>query len=346
MRRPTAALLVASAFTLALLAAPAAGAQTEANGNETVVGAEIGTNVSDGTAETVVAVLEARLDEAAIDGHVETVTANETWYVAVVTDADRDTVVPLLRDRGRIEIVARYPVQGNGSTVYREETLLTNDDFTNVGPARAGSGGVRQPQVPATIEEGAARNYSQRLQETGFTEDGIGSCPPDADRDPHNASGYCLFTVDDGEVRYAASMGSDLAQTMNEGEFAADPSFVMTAENMSVAERLSRVLRTGALPVALTVTDLPESVEQTALSAAENATAAPNGTNDGSTDERGDDTPDESTRAAGTTAESTTTGPTTAATTESNALGPGFTPVVALVAIVLASATLVGARLR
>jgi preprotein translocase subunit SecD len=293
---------------LALAAAPTAGVQTTPDGNQTVVGAEIGDDVADRTVENVVSTLEARLDSAGVDGHVATARADGTQYVTVVTDADRETVTALLRDRGRVEIVARFPVQGNGSTVYREETLLSNEDFVDVGSAQAPRGTV-QPNVPVTLTENAARNYSRDLQEYGFTDEGIGNCPPDADQSPDDATGHCLYTVDDGEVLYAASMGRQLARAIQNGEFVADPSFIMTASNLSTAERLSVTLQSGAYPTSLSVGDLPEPVERSALSTAGNASGETGGT---STD----------------------------ATTGSTALGPGFTPVAALLAVVASTGLL------
>ncbi|RXK51863.1 hypothetical protein [Halorientalis pallida] len=341
MRRAAIAFLVAGAFALALVAAPGAGAQLTPDENETVVGAEIGDDVSDRTVETVVAVLETRLDLAGIDGHVATASVGGTQYVAVVTDADRETVTQLLRDQGRVEMVARFPVEANGSTVYREETLLTTDDFVEVGQAQAGRGTI-QPHVPITLGASAARNYSQDLQEYGFTGEGIGTCPPDADRNPDEASGHCLYTVDDGEVLYTASMGRQLAQAMRNGEFVANPSFLVTTSNLSAAEQLSVTLRSGAYPVSLSVTDLPTAVESAALSSAENAATGMDRATDGSVAGTG------ATAAATTTDRSAdgTAGPATGAVTETGALGPGFTPLAALLAVALGSSGLLAARLR
>ncbi|WP_424017899.1 hypothetical protein ACOZ4N_18820 [Halorientalis pallida] len=338
MRRPAIALLVAGAFALALVAAPGAGAQPTPDGNETVVGAEIGDDASDRTVETVAAVLETRLDLAGIDGHVATTRVDGTQFVAVVTDADRESVRELLRDQGRVEIVARFPVETNGSTGYREETLLTTDDFETVGSAQAGRGSI-QPHVPVTLGASAARNYSQALQEYGFTDEGIGTCPPDADQNPDEATGHCLYTVDDGEVLYAASMGRQLARAMRNGEFVANPSFIMTTSNLSAAERLSVTLRSGAYPVSLSVGDLPTAVESAALASAENASADRDGTADasGGTGSTAEATTDES--ADG------TAGPTTEAVSETGAFGPGFTPLAALVAV-LASCGPLLTRLR
>ena len=353
MRRPVIPLLLAGAFALALATAPAVGVQSTSDGNETVVGADTGADVSDRTVENTVSVLEARLDAAGIDGHVTTPRADGTQYVAVVTDADRETVTALLRDRGRVAVVARFPVEENDSTVYREETLLTNEDFEDVGTARAGRGTI-QPQVPITLGESAARNYSQDLQAYGFTGEGVGRCPPDADRNPDTATGYCLYTVDDGEVLYAASMGRQLARSMRSGEFVANPAFVMTASNLSAAEQLSATLQSGAYPVSLSVSDLPEPVEQSALSAAETASDATGGVADEPTARTGENTPEESAGGTGATDEPTTAGASgaessrsaTDATTESNALGPGFTPVAVLLAVVVATGGLLATRLR
>ncbi|WP_336000603.1 preprotein translocase subunit SecD [Halorientalis halophila] len=205
------------------------------------------------TRETVVNVLNDKINEGGITGGtVKTAAAGNNYFVIVeVPNADRSEVVNLISGSGQVSIDAHYPVRENGTTTYQRETLLTNEDFTNVGAAEQADQGTNQPHVSVSLTEEAAPRYSQALQEFGFTAEGVGSCPPNADQDPDNATGHCLYTVQNGEVVYAASMSQDLATTMNNGEFASNPSFVMTTGNYSEAQQLSVNLRAGTVPAEL-----------------------------------------------------------------------------------------------
>jgi len=180
----------------------------------------------------------------------------------VITPADGNVsrVREAISDRGTVEIAARFPAAETDETAadddYRDVTLLDNDDFAAIGTAQQPRGGGTTPNVPVTLTDEAAANFSSALVEFGFTDEGIANCPTDAARaDPANATGYCLFTVHDGNVVYAAGMSAELADVIGNGEFREDPRFVMTAENMSEARELQANLAAGALPTRLSVAD-------------------------------------------------------------------------------------------
>ncbi|WP_424017647.1 preprotein translocase subunit SecD [Halorientalis pallida] len=211
------------------------------------------------TRETVVNVLSDKINEGGISGgNVKTAAAGSEYFIVVeVPNAGEQEVKDLISGTGRVQIVAHYPVQENGTTVYRQTPLLNNSDFTDIGAAQQADpqSGIDQPHVPVAIrQDGSAERYSQRLQDFGFTREGIGSCPPNADRNPDNATGYCLYTVQNGRVVYAASMGQQLAQSMENGDFAQSPSFVMTTTNISEAQQLAVNLRAGSIPTELNFT--------------------------------------------------------------------------------------------
>ena len=220
---------------------------------------QIGQGVTAQTRETVVNVLSDKINEGGITGGtVKTAAAGSEYFIVVeVPNAGEQEVRDLISGTGRVQIVARYPVQENGSTVYRETPLLNNSDFTDIGAAQQADpqSGINQPHVPVSIrQDGSADRYSQRLQDFGFTAEGIGSCPRNADQAPNNASGHCLYTVQNGRVVYAASMGQQLAQSMNNGDFANSPSFVMTTTNITEAQALAVNLRAGSIPTELNFT--------------------------------------------------------------------------------------------
>lgn len=98
----------------------------------------------------------------------------------------------------------------------------------------------------------AARQFAERMQATGFTDEGINGCsfdPADHDEpDEPTDDQYCLYTVVDGEYVHGAAMSAGLADLLNSGDFEADPRFVVTASSMEKAQELELYLRSGSLP--------------------------------------------------------------------------------------------------
>ena len=215
--------------------------------------------VTDRTQEETVRTLTERLDVLDVEATVEAATVDDRRGVAVTpADGNVSRVREAIGDRGTVEIVAHFPANATDETAapddYRDVTLLTNADFESVGAVQRPGGGNPTPAVPVTVADEAAANFSSGLVTFGFTGEGVANCPTAAAReDPANASGYCLFTVHDGEVVYAAQMSAALADQMASGEWAADPQFVMTAANESEAQELRAHLVAGALPTRLSV---------------------------------------------------------------------------------------------
>ncbi|AQL43494.1 hypothetical protein BV210_12670 [Halorientalis sp. IM1011] len=437
MRRVAIALLVGGTLALAVLATPAAGAQTETNTNQTVVGAEIDgwsatgidfegdranetirqevaanlslepdqvrllpenstievygddlsaagvadglaaagfspnvvrKGVTDRTRNAVVDVLRARLAATGVGGEVETINADGTQYVTVV-GADRAAVTQQIRNRGRVEVFAHYPVTEGSETTYRQTKILENEDFIRVGEAAASRPFTDRPTVEVFLEVESAREAAGIVKEAGFTDEGVTGCPDDAAQNPDAAEGHCIFTYFNGDIVSSRSLGGGLAWAINFQEYEEDPSVFLITETVSEAEQLSMTLRTGAYPVPLSMTDLPESVRTTALERAanssgdelpENPNQIPVATPDDSTP---DDTPESTTPTTDEPTDSTTEATadtptdepadnTTAATTTdsdgvvavTDATGPGFSPISALLALVLGTTVLLAAR--
>jgi preprotein translocase subunit SecD len=217
--------------------------------------------VTRATQSTAVRTLSERFQVLGIEASVETATVDDRRGVAVTpTDGNASRIREAVRDRGTVEIAARFPANETADTAaadaYRDVTLLTNGDFVSVGTVQRPGTGSPAPAVPVTVTDEAAANFSSGLVEFGFTGEGVANCPTDAARaDPANATGYCLFTVHDGDVVYAAGMSAGLADQIESGEWAADPQFVMTATNESEAQELRAHLVAGALPTRLSVAD-------------------------------------------------------------------------------------------
>jgi preprotein translocase subunit SecD len=168
--------------------------------------------------------------------------AGEPLIVVEVPNADRSEVLDLIGSRGQVQIVAHFPVERNGTTEYRDVPLFDQDGIQSVQNAQQGRG-EQPPYVPITLEPEATENFSNAMNQFGFTNEGISAC-----RYSQNESdaGYCLYTVRDGEVVFAASMSPGLAEIIRNDEF--DGGFQTTASNFSDAQRLQLDLQAGALP--------------------------------------------------------------------------------------------------
>lgn len=140
-----------------------------------------------------------------------------------------------------VEIVATFPAADG--TEQRRETVLEPGDFASVGQPQAGTDG-RPPSVPVTLTEEAASQFASAMQEYGFTSGtGIGACRY---RETPDDPGYCLYTVVDGTVRYAAGMSSGLARNIESGEFSTQPAFVLLTSDFEAAQRVATALRNGS----------------------------------------------------------------------------------------------------
>ncbi len=229
-------------------------------------GVTIRDGVTPATRETAVNTLDRRINQGGLTGGGASLVSTATgghFVVIEVPNANRTEVLDLVGDPGRVQIVAVYPVKAdNGTTVYRRQPLLTQGDFRRIGQAQRNDRGVAG--VGVTLSEEAAPRFQEAMNRYGFTQEGVGACRARVTQDGtlQNADnpGYCLYTVQDGEVVYAASMSGGpqgLAQPLRSGEFVNDPRFTMTtgrgSGSLEQAEELKFNLETGALPTELDV---------------------------------------------------------------------------------------------
>lgn len=205
--------------------------------------------VTDQTRDEIVRILREKISQAGLSGGrvQEVQTADGKNFVVIeMPNANQSEVENLVTERGQVQIVAGFPAEGDNGTEYRREPLLTQGDFSRISTAQENP--RTGPHVPIVLKDEPAREFSTAMQEYGFTGRGVSACNYQAD--PENP-GYCLYTVVDGETVYAASMGPDLARSMENGEFEQDPGFIMQTTNMSEARELQIHLNAGALPAAL-----------------------------------------------------------------------------------------------
>jgi len=136
-------------------------------------------------------------------------------------------------------VVAGYPAESESDADYRHETVFTPSDFIEVAPVEGG-GEVQAPAVRVEPTDEAARRFVDVLTENGFTDEGVANCRWNSDDDD---PGWCLLTVLDGEVTYAAALGPGLASTVESGDYLDDPAFVVSASDASEAERIRDAIR-------------------------------------------------------------------------------------------------------
>ncbi len=214
-----------------------------------ITNADVRRGVRAETREAVLAVVRDRLETAGYGDatvSVESTEGHKTVVVAVTADSEVE-IRDLLDDRGRVRLVASAPASSASEDERRTVTLATQGDFARIGDVQQPSG-TRPPAVPVTLTDEAAQELTDQLVDLGFTDDGVQSCRWQDNKDE---PGYCIYTMVDGEVTYAASLSVGLAQLFRTGEFVEHPEFVMQTVDHETAEALRRNLVAGALPAPL-----------------------------------------------------------------------------------------------
>ena len=213
--------------------------------------------VTEQTLQTAVGVLDRKIRGAgSLSGGDAAIvrSGGEAFVLVEVPGATRAEVLDLIGGRGQVVVVAHFPAQ-NGSG-YRNVPLFTQDGLASVGQVQEDRQG--QPVVPTTLTGSAAQNFSEAMRKFGFVQN-TRACRYRTNPDD---AGYCLYTVRgsgvvngeiQGDVVYAASMGTDLASTIANEDFTKDPTFVTSAPNRTAAQRLRLDLQAGALPAQLDV---------------------------------------------------------------------------------------------
>ena len=209
--------------------------------------------VHDDTINRVQEVLSERIDRVGLTGaSVDRATqpGGERFIIVEVPGMNRSEVVSVIQERGVVEIVAHYPVETDNGTEYREEVVLEQDDFDEIGQAQPADAQMRD-RVPVRLTSDAAQPYAEQLIAMGFTREGVEACNwPDPDDRPEDP-GYCLLTKVDGEVVYAAGITQGLADDIESSDFAQNPRFNMQTTDFEDAQQLWVNLNAGGLPTEL-----------------------------------------------------------------------------------------------
>ncbi|APX95255.1 preprotein translocase subunit SecD [Natronorubrum daqingense] len=226
---------------------------SDETGHEVDPDDDVRDGVSDQTRAQMVDTIGSMINEAGLSGgdtYESEQVGGEHYVVTEVPDMDPDELRELLSDRGIVEVVAYYPDDDGQAN----QTVLEGDDIATVDPPEPSERGSGY-DVPVEVDSNAAPDFQEDLNDLGFTDEGQQMCSLEPDGDTvdfdHSDEQYCLLTVVDGEPIDAHSMGPELGNNMNQGEWASDPSFQMGAQNQQQAQGLSVSLQAGAMPAPL-----------------------------------------------------------------------------------------------
>jgi preprotein translocase subunit SecD len=248
--------------------------------------------VAEPTRETTKSVIEDKIREEPeiTGGRVQlTQTPGGDHFVLIeVPNANRSQVLELVQTRGLVSVTGVYPSDAAGASTptptptptpgestptptpaaetngslngsdaggeftappgYEAEILFTQEDLQAVSRAIEDQRGRTYVRVSLTPEAG--QRFVEETTTNGFTGPGVDNCRYQVNEsDP----GYCLVTVRDGTATYAASMGPDLAEGIESGDFAQTNTFIMLTTNISEARDLRVDLQAGALPTSLDI---------------------------------------------------------------------------------------------
>ncbi|MFW6045817.1 MAG: preprotein translocase subunit SecD [Natronomonas sp.] len=209
---------------------------------------EVSLGTTSETRDQAQQVLSDKISEGGLPGgNVGQVAAPGQQFILVeVPGADREEVIELIGERGRVETVALFPDPDTGE--YRTDSLVDQSDYDTGSATQEGG----ETYVPVTLDEEAAVEFTEAMQAYGFDQEGGTVCQYDLDQsleenmdaDP----GRCLLTVQDGEVVFAAGVASDLATSFRTGDFTTNPRYRTTTTSFEDARELEINMRAGSLP--------------------------------------------------------------------------------------------------
>ncbi len=220
-----------------------------------VDGDTIRRGVTEDTVDDAVDVLEEKIQRSPFaTGDVQKATSStgEHFVVVEVPGEDRETVIDLIEDRGFVQVYAHHPTEEG----YENTTAIQPDDIQSVGDPQDEP--PYGPHISITLSEEGGEQFSQVMRETGFTQEGVGTCTwPRTENGGFEQNpadpGYCLVTAVDGEVVYAAGLSENLAASMESGTYANDPSFVISGQSIDDVRDLRVNLLAGETPAPLDV---------------------------------------------------------------------------------------------
>ncbi len=218
------------------------------NAGYDITSSAISRGVADPTIDETIEVLDQRLGEAGFSGGTVTQTRGNEIIIEA-PGRDIQELEALIREQGLVETVIHYPADNEQG--YTRESLLTQQDFEDIGNVQTDRSGTSY--VPVTLTDEAASEYTDRMIGSGFTQNSIqtGGATCSAGGEPTAESGYCIMTVIDGETIWTGSLASGLAESIEDGTFEENPQYRMTATSQGEAQTLRLNLIAGALPAEL-----------------------------------------------------------------------------------------------
>ncbi len=218
------------------------------------------------TAETrsrIVDVLSGRIDAAGFAGgsvRSETTAGGESFIVVESPGRGLDELRQVIGDRGVVQVIAHYPTEDG----WEEDVVLRDEHMASIGTVRFND--ERQSyETPITVSSGYAPDFVDLMQQGGFDQpEGWSACNypsgPGAERPqerPNDSWGYCLLIVQDGQILDGYGVRGTLGEQFAEPSrtFELDPTFVISVQEFSEAERVRINLEEGALAASINIDD-------------------------------------------------------------------------------------------
>jgi preprotein translocase subunit SecD len=210
---------------------------------------EIRSGLTQQTRDEAISVLSGKVNQAGLSGStVQQVTSGtgEFFILVEVPGQSRQDVIDLIQERGNVRIDIYH--QNDSGEYVTERAVLTQSDFQSVSTATRNE--QSGPHVPVSIRQDSAERFQRTAAETGVAQPGGSRCT--YQQNPETTEPCMLLVVDD-EVVNSFGMDGGLAQSMRDGTWARDSSFILTTTSFEEAQRIAINLRAGALPAELDI---------------------------------------------------------------------------------------------
>ncbi len=201
------------------------------------------------TMDDLVERVDEKLSQSALSGgSVQQINAPGGRQVISITapDRDREELIDILEDRGVVRV---YAVHQNETGEYVATQVLQQEDFANIGSATTTTEG--EPMVRVTVNDEVAQEFGDQMVETGFGDGSTCTETAEGHDSVETIEGQCMVTTLNGNPVFVGGVRPDLGQSFANGDFAKDPTFIMTTTSMEEARELELSLKAGRLPAPL-----------------------------------------------------------------------------------------------
>jgi preprotein translocase subunit SecD len=210
----------------------------------------IRSGVTEDTRNTMVDVLNDRLGSAGFGGSsVRQAQVGGQWYIVIESSSQSlEELRQITQNRGVVQFVAHYPIEGENGTTYDRQVALRHDQIASVGTVDQTQDG--RYGFGVTVKESHAEEYQQIMVDTGLATSGERCLRSQYPEQPSQWN-YCQLVVYDDEIVTGLTMNTNLGESMQSGEWAREPTFQVTTPDQQSAENIRVSVEAGSLPATL-----------------------------------------------------------------------------------------------